>query len=375
VRVAIENAIDDMVARVCAHDLADELRAAGVEVAQDARGREAEFDALVLRGADRAAAERIAAAKAANPSIRVFLSDPKMSAPEYLAAARSADVLTVSSVEQREAFLPLNSNVLVRFMFPRFAAPPARGARAPGPIRVGYHGNRMHLEAMAGSLDQALERLADEVPCELVLVYNFAGLGRARAGLPDPAKVPTRHIQWSWDAYAGPLADCDIGLVPNLLPIARRDEALARTRVEGLDTAFEPFDYLHRFKASSNPGRLYPFAWYGVPIVADLTPSNAQFLRDGESGFLCEGPHGWYAALRALARDPDLRARMAANARAPFDAALARRTAEFLAALRAPLAPPPAVFDGARRIDDETARYVPPRRPGVARLLWSRWFG
>lgn len=374
-RLAIENAIDDMVARVCASDLADELRAAGVDVAADARGAEDSFDALVLRGADRGAADRIAAAKAVNPSIRVFLCDPKMSAPAYLAASRAADVLIVSSVEQREAFLPLNSNILVRYMFPRFPGTAPRAARRPGPLRIGYHGNLMHLEGMAGSVDQALEKLAAEFPCELVLIYNIAGLGRARAGLPDPTKVPVRHVQWSWGVYADVLADCDIGLVPNLLPVARRDEALVNTRVEGLAAAYEPFDFLHRFKASSNPGRIYPFAWYGVPVVADLTPSNGLFLRDGESGFLCEGPHGWYAALRAMAANEGLRARFAAAARAPFEAALARRTEEFLGALRMPLASPPSVFEGARRVDDELARYVPPRPPSTVRLLWSRWFG
>lgn len=374
-RIAIVNDIDDMVARVCATDLADELRASGVHVETEIGERYDSFDALVLRGADRRAAARIEAAKAINPKLRIFLSDPKMSSREYVAAARSADVLIVSSVEQREAFLPINSNILIRYMFPRFPAPPESRARKPGPIRICYHGNRAHLEAMAGTIDAALEKLAVEVPCELVLIYNRTGLGRAQSGLPDPSIVPTRHVQWSWSAYEEELAHCDIGLAPNLLPIGRRDDALEVTRIESAATAYEPFDFLHRFKASSNPGRIYPYAWFGVPTVADLTPSNAMFLRDGESGFLCDGPHGWYAALRSLAADPVMRESFAKAARPAFEAALARRNGEFLAALSRPLRSPPHPFAAARRVDNELDRYVAPPPPSVLTLLWQRWFG
>jgi glycosyltransferase involved in cell wall biosynthesis len=52
----------------------------------------------------------------------------------------------------------------------------------------------------------------------------------------------------------------------------------------------------------------------GKPVIASPVGANRQVVRHGVNGFLAETPEQWTEALRALA-DPDLRARMGAEAR------------------------------------------------------------
>jgi glycosyltransferase involved in cell wall biosynthesis len=372
--VVLNSRIDDMVARVCVDDLAVELRLLGADVVIGDWSDYGPYDVAVLRGADATTAAEIAKARARNPRIKIFISDPKLSRAEYIAAARAADCLMVSSVEQREAFLPLNRNILIHYMFPRLPRSDRKHAARERTV-VGYHGNKVHIETMAGTVDRAMEAVGRSHPLEFHAVYNAATLGEARAGLPDPAIVPTRHLQWRWDTYTADIPNMDVGIVPNLLPIANRAQSLEATAVEGLNANYEPFDFLIRFKSSCNPGRLYPFAMAGIPVVTDFTPSAATFIRHGESGFLTAGPHGWYEALEALIGDPALRARMAAAARAPFERELENRAARFLDAARQRAPTKPLDFGVEERLATELARYRPPPQANLLTRFVRRFLG
>ena len=37
-------------------------------------------------------------------------------------------------------------------------------------------------------------------------------------------------------------------------------------------------DYFFRMKNKSNPGRMFVFIQHGIPVIADLTPSNLHIL-------------------------------------------------------------------------------------------------
>ncbi len=373
-RVVLNSRIDDMVARVCVNDLAAELRLSGIDAVVGDWSDYGPYDAAVLRGADVTTAAEIAKARARNPKIRIFVADPKLSRNEYIAAARAADCLMVSSLEQREAFLPLNRHILIHYMFPRL--PRSEHAHA---IRertiIGYHGNKVHIETMAGTVDRALEAVGRTYPLEFHAVYNAAALGEARAGLPDPEIVPTRHLQWRWDTYTTDIPNMDVGIVPNLLPIANRAQSLEATTVKGLNANYEPFDFLIRFKSSCNPGRLYPFVMAGIPVITDFTPSAAIFIRHGESGFLAAGPHGWYEALEALVLDPGLRARMGYAARALFEKELESRAARFIDAMQQGPTAKPLDFDVEYRLASELARYRPPAQANLLTRLIRRFVG
>ena len=53
----------------------------------------------------------------------------------------------------------------------------------------------------------------------------------------------------------------------------------------------------------------------GIPTVATDIGANSRIIRDGESGFLVDGPNAWKASIRDLAADPDLRRRVGDAAR------------------------------------------------------------
>jgi hypothetical protein len=360
-RIVLNTRVDDAASRLCIHGLGARLREAGVDATvNDWRGYE-RYDVAVFMGYD----HELERAKRERPSIRVALADPKLSTAERLDAARRADFLMVSSVEQRDAFLRLNRNVLVHYMFPVLEAESKHHRNADG-IVVGYHGNRVHLEAMASSVRPALEELARRRPVTLLAVYNHRELGKAHIGIPDGVEV--RHVQWT-DTFVDDLRAADIGIVPNELPIRDRQHVLALAAYDEPEFMYEPFDYLVRFKVSSNPGRLYPFGLLGIPVVADFTPSYAQFVVDGVSGRLASSPAGWFEAFDDLAASAELRARMGRELSLRLTAAYDRQVEEFLAWCTRPLKGPPVVIGGVSAAEDELAllgRYAAPSPP------WTR---
>src|SRR5262245_39916770 len=313
-------------------------------------------------------------ARAGNPAIRVVLADPKQSKREWVRAAREADGLLVSSVEQRDAFYRLNRNIFVYFMFPPMRAAVRRHEQTE-PLVIGYHGNRVHLESIAHSVRPALEELGRRRPVELWALYNIEARGRAVRGVPDERFVRVRHIQWTPDREPGTqvsprfydtLARADIGIVPSELPVRGRRDALAATAYPEPEPAYEPFDFLVRYKASTNAGRLYPFAQLGIPVVADFVPSAAQFVLDGESGLLASSPHGWLAALETLADSAGLRERLAAGLRERLTAAYDAQVPALLEFLDGPSHGGPASFAGDASAEEDLARlagYATPRGP------------
>ena len=365
-RVVLNTRSDDAVAAACIHDLGRRLGERGVEVAVNDWGGYDSYDVAVFLAYD----HDVEAARAANPGIRIVLADPKQRTPEAIATARDADLLLVSSVEQRDVFLRTNRNLLVYTMYPSVAARERRHVDlGDGRIVVAYHGNRVHLEAMAHTVRPALEELGRRRPVELSAVYNIETLGRAQLGVPDERLVTVRHIQWT-PAFADSLADADIGIVPGELPVANALAALELTAYPEPEFMYEPFDHLVRYKASTNPGRLYPFARLGVPVVADFTPSAAQLVQDGVTGLLASSPHGWLEALEALAGSAQLRERLAAGLRERMDAAYERQVDDFLAAVAAPRKAAPADLPGTVALADRFPGPAGAPLPGaVARAL------
>lgn len=354
--------------------LAQRLRAAGVDATLNDWGGYAGYDVAIFMGYD----HELERARSENPSIRVGLSDPKQSRREWVDAARAADFLLVSSVEQREAFLRLNRAVHVLYMFPLLPARPRAHEEREG-IVLGYHGNRVHLTAMADAVTPAIEELARRRPVELVCVYDVAGGRVADAALPDPARVRVRHVQHGGEPAEGSrstvpsilveeLARADIGLVPNLLPLRDVPGLLRRSADVTPGLAYEPVDHLLRLKASSNPNRLYVFAKLGIPVVADVTPSFAQLVLDGVSGCLAAGPDGWLRGLEHLAASAERRHVLAAALLERVEEAEQRLVPDLLAFLAEPAPGAPVPLPGVRSVEDDLAAFAayarPSSRPG-----------
>ena len=77
-------------------------------------------------------------------------------------------------------------------------------------------------------------------------------------------------------------------------------------------------DYLLRFKNKSNSGRSFVFHQLGIPVVADITPSNFHILGNPKNGSIASNEQSWYKSLSEL-RDPVYRQSVADNAKEEFD--------------------------------------------------------
>ena len=358
---------DDAGTKVCIHDLGARLQQRGFDARVNDWDGYATADVAVFMGYD----HELEKARRANPGIKVVLADPKESAREHIEAARRADLLLVSSVEQRDVFLALNRNVLIHAMFPLFQAVQLKRDVMDSPLVIGYHGNRIHLEAMVDSVRPALHALANRRPIEFLAIYNIADLGRARIGIPDESIVRTRHVQWTPD-YINDLAGADIGILPNELPLRDRLDVLEAAMYDCPEFRYEPFDHLVRYKASANPNRVAAFAHLEIPVVTDFAPSLSQFVRDGESGFVASSPYGWFHALDTLADSPDLRAKMGAALHARVDAEIEGQVDRLLQTLQAPgIESPETIGAWPTSIDrlQRLSRYPSPRASWARRLL------
>lgn len=154
---------------------------------------------------------------------------------------------------------------------------------------------------------------------------NWETLGPLRALLAElegfrlvtVANHPEADVAWSPEAVRRVVAACDIGVVT--------------TRPPPVSTV-----------KSSN--RVVQFMAAGKPVVADRIPSYEEVLRQGETGYLCDSPDDWRAALLEL-RDPRCRR---AIAMAAWDTVhpeyrvetIARRWFDVFRTLE-PAAPPP----------------------------------
>jgi glycosyltransferase involved in cell wall biosynthesis len=252
-------------------------------------------------------------------------------------------------------------------------------------VVLAYHGNRAHLEAMAGTVTPAIEELGRRRAVRLVCVTNHERYGLPDRGLPDGNLVEVDHVQFEPGAegaiapsLAAAIGAADIGLVPNLLPVEQHRRALRLTASDNATLAYEPFDWLVRFKASSNPGRLYPFARLGVPVVADFTPSLAQFVDDGVSGCLAATAEGWFDALDRLAASATLRTSLAQTLRARLDEAVTRQVPDLLAFLSTLPDPEPFVPAGRASAEDDLAAlgdFASTARPGLTARIRAKLGG
>ncbi len=294
--------MNDQGAQVCIYDLYKQLLKSGAEAVLNDWVNYNYYDFAIFMSYD----HDMEQARLKNSNIKIILADPKMNTKVGINAAQSADLLLVSSIEQRDAFLRLNPNILIHYMFPEMN-PKIINHINHSKLCVAYHGNRVHLEAMRQNVLPALEAFAKVYPVELLCIYNINMFGKVNFNELEKHGVKVRHVQWNKESLLDELSKADIGIMPNELPIRNRHSALIDTAFPIGEFAYEPFDHLVRYKISANPGRLVPFVCAGLPVIADFCPSASQFIRDGESGYIASSPEGWYYAFTRLAESETLR--------------------------------------------------------------------
>lgn len=251
------------------------------------------------------------------------------------------DFAIVGSVEEKIALSGNFARILISPLIERTFAdycPPERTERSE--IKIGYHGNSLHLSAMAASgLTSAIEDFAATLSAsgrQLSLeVVTENAKPRWRHGRPD---VPVQFHAYDPDMIRNVISRCDIGVVPNAHAghVGRLSSYLMR-KVLQMDV--HSSDYALRFKSKSNFGRALVFMQLGVPVVADLTPSHLALIEDAETGHLAFSRASWLSAFNLLANRAhnDRISRAARNLvdrRYPQDLN-SRKLVEFLVRLRA----------------------------------------
>lgn len=313
-KIVINTNYDSAGTRVCVQDMLPRLIKAGHSVVRNDWEHYDKYDAALFMSPD----SQVRLAKEKNPDIITSVMDPKPNTKKRRDEARAADFLLVSSIEQRDFFLRFNKNVLIYYMFPE-TKETKKVHQEKKKIIIGYHGNKVHLNCFHTEIKEALEELATEHDIELWAMYNVKKLRIWRFGRPN---IKIKDVQWSEENYYKFLAKCDIGIVNNMIPsnnLLSRFFARTYANLLGFRFNYDKTDYLVRYKMSANPGRIYVFSQLGIPVVADFTPSSANIIEDGISGYLANSKEGWHAALKSLIEDYRLREEMSRNLKHRID--------------------------------------------------------
>ena len=202
---------------------------------------------------------------------------------------KKVDFIIVGSVEEKQSMIKYNRNC---FIFPlienMYLNKIPKNHLNKREIVIGYHGNQCHLNHMSLGLKNALERLSQEI--KIKFLFTASSNKEWVQGRPN---IPTEFRKWNINTIHDTLEEFDIGIVPNISNI----EGKLNNNIKlGLYSS----DIQIRFKNKSNIGRALVLFQLGIPVVADITPSNMHILADPDNGYAVLGEEGWYCALKEL---------------------------------------------------------------------------
>ena len=291
-----------------------------------------DYDVILFMGYDPC----IAKARRENATARIGVIDVR---PASKQEVRGADFIIANGIEMRDWYLKLTANVYLYPPYPLVPPCPRNTGSKCDSVVLGYHGNLVHLQGMFPRVTRAIEELARSHKVEVWALYNVRSLGSWRIGVPMHPNVKVRHMQWSESGYEELLARTDVGIGPNMMPLRKRRFFRDSGSVSKRMFLDDETDYLMRYKATSNAGRMLLFAQHGIPVVSDMYPSAVQVIEDGVDGFVCYSSAGWFRALELLSSDPGLREAMGHRFRSKFEnrwstSVLNRGLVEFILNLR-----------------------------------------
>ena len=294
--------------RVYIYDLKEKFLKSGLKVDINKFNNYSDYDYLFLMGND----EHFQEIRNKNPKIKIVLCDPKQSSKDYIKNVMSANLVLACSNEQRDSFLRLNQKILVYPTYPNIRLS-LKKHKKKSAITIGYHGNKVHLEAISENIIKSIENISLTRRINLNLIYNIRNLGVANIKLNKNKNLNINHIQWDNLTFKKEIKKIDIGIVPSLLPIKNIEKTKKKVMVKNLDVNYEPFDYLLRYKSSNNSGRISVFAKYGIPVIAEPTQSNCEVIKNGENGYICFSFDNWRYTLDLLCENHLLRKKISRN--------------------------------------------------------------
>ena len=250
----------------------------------------------------------ISDAKKQNPNLKIGLIDPRTS--DIREHISQIDFIIIDSIEMKDFFAQFQRPMFTYYEYPDIKKTP-KTHTDKDVTTIAYHGNKVHLAGMSPKITRAIELLGEKYKIKFRAMYNIEALGKWEYGVPKNVQV--EHVQWKEENYYSYMAEADIGIVPNLMPVRNIEKIKKKFSIYKKVLLESKDDYLIRFKVPSNPGRIIVFSRLGIPVVADMFPSALQFIRDGYNGFVACNCGGWYNALEQLIIDHNLRNTFAKN--------------------------------------------------------------
>lgn len=260
------------------------------------------FDVALFMGYD----EESTLAKQQNKDIITGILDPRTGQKNSF---QNVDLIVANDIESKDYFSQFSDNIVIYHTYPSVPEKQACPIDT-NKLILGYHGNKIHLDAMYPRITEAIERLNRDIDVELWAMYNIKKLGKWNRPEKQSFKFAVRHIQYSEQNYAKYMAHSDIGLTPQLIPVSKNRILMYLLGTFNNEYNEHNDTYLLRFKETTNRGRHLIFAQYGIPVVSDMTPSASDFIDYGASGFVAHHTESWYQALLYLANNTEQRAKM-----------------------------------------------------------------
>ena len=242
--------------------------------------------------------------KKAYPSVKIGMIDPR--SYRVAEATQHCDFLVVDSVEMEDYWRQSKKPIFRYVEYPNIPYID-KEHKNNDTIKIGYHGNLIHLECMAETATIALSNLGKKYDIEFVVMHNRSQPIGTEKWYPKNVKVT--HVPWSMENYVTQLAQCDIGLAPNNM-IHNVDQM--RLSETNNNFNFSEDDYSIRFKMPSNPGRYVVFGRLGIPTIADFYPSALRYLTD-DRGMVAHSACGWEYCIEKLINDIELRKTLSKN--------------------------------------------------------------
>lgn len=218
-------------------------------------------------------------------------------APRYLSMMNGADALSFSTPGLADhAALYTDRPTFVRRNFADAetleAGAQARAARAPedGLFRLAFASGSQGHEADLATISPVIETFLARGDDRRLMLLGHVDLNRLPAALADRAEVARFS---TYDKYLAALARADVAVMP-----------LAD-------------DIFNRCKSAV---RVIDAAAVSVPSIVGTVGDLPQMIRDGETGFVAQGPANWTTALETLAADRTRAATMGQAARADLQA-------------------------------------------------------
>ena len=200
------------------------------------------------------------------------------------------DFIIVGSIEEKESIITHNKNCFIFPLIERmFLGKSIKKHIHKSKLIIGYYGNPHHLNHFSLGLKSALEKISQEIPIKFL--YICANKNDWIDGIPN---IEKEFKKWNINTIEDDIRQFDISIIPNISKVNIGN--LNDNPKIGLHNS----DYRIRFKNKSNNGRSLVSFQLGIPVIADITPSNMHILGNPDNGYAVLTEIGWYQAIREL---------------------------------------------------------------------------